>query len=89
MWSIELEKILKIYFTVHSDYDGENHKVSLELYERVEWVSYILWFHTLNQDIPLNIILIFLLNSTCHNRLMAKISQIFKCFAIFNELNAF
>jgi len=49
---MELEKILKVYFAVHSDYQCGNHKISLELYETVEWVSHILWFHNLNHYIP-------------------------------------
>ena len=38
--SIELEKILKVYFRVHGDNECGNHKLGLELYEILEWVTY-------------------------------------------------
>ena len=50
-WSIEQEKISKPYFNVYNDYECGKHKISLELYETVEWARYTLWFHTLNHYI--------------------------------------
>ena len=57
-WTIEQEKIAKIYFSVYNDYECGNHKVSPELYWRVKWMSYTLSFHTLNHYIHWNIDLI-------------------------------
>ena len=50
------KKISKAYFSVYSDYECGNHNVSLELYERVEWVSYTLWFHTPNYYVRRNLL---------------------------------
>jgi len=77
-WSIELETILKAYFSAYSDYECGNHKVSLELY--VMWVSYTLLFYTLNHYIRWNMV--------CHNRVMVKKDSLFSTsFSIYFHLN--
>ena len=58
----KLARIMDFYFFSKHQYklrrsQRKNHNVSLELYERVEWVSYTLWFHTLNHYVRRNLLL--------------------------------
>jgi len=57
----KLARIMDFYFFSKHQYklrrsQRKNHNVSLELYERVEWVSYTLWFHTLNHYVRTNLL---------------------------------